>query len=447
MAKSENEVPMVENIESSPCKKIKLDLNRVLDLPNEIWMKITKYLPAKDVYGTLTLVNKRFQSLALESGVLRIIKINPLNNKKEMNILEHFTGPVKLICEESYIRFASIKAIFLTKNLKSLEFCNDQWENHKFNGMDYHLGEELDMDFICALKQSNAKLEHLELKGFCARAEVMIEITKMKTLKTFKISDARKVVITPEVVHAFAQNEYQLENIEFDDFNDHDFDLDYNYQFSDALNEALNNLLNKKSNTLKSLKRITWDGISMYSSKVPLTNLKLCQNLEEFCGRLRPRDIKILAKLPRLQKLKLSHLKNPKYLLNHLNLDSLKYLSLSGPYNGEAKNIICQELPKHHFPILQRLFIGNSPKLTEKFFSKLILNAPKLKSIQLNHSECPVSYQFMHNFFKNSNIFVCFNSKSFEEFLIGNDPIVFQKYNQMKNYFCEWSSTNKEYAS
>ena len=54
MAKSENEVPMVENIESSPWKKIKLDLNRVLDLPNEIWMKIIKYLPAKDVYGTLT---------------------------------------------------------------------------------------------------------------------------------------------------------------------------------------------------------------------------------------------------------------------------------------------------------------------------------------------------------------------------------------------------------
>ena len=90
----------LEHVESNPGKKIKLDRthNRVLDLPNEIWTKIIKYLPAKDVYGTLTLVNKRFQSLALDSGVLRIIKIKPgrhhLRNKKEMDILKHTMAPV-----------------------------------------------------------------------------------------------------------------------------------------------------------------------------------------------------------------------------------------------------------------------------------------------------------------------------------------------------------------
>ena len=116
-------VPMIENIQSSPGKKIKLDqtLNKVLDLPNEIWTKIIKYLPAKDVYGTLRLVNKRFQSLALDSGVLRIIKIKVWDDDKEMNILEQFTGPVKLICRESYKRFASIKAILLA-NMPKKDF-------------------------------------------------------------------------------------------------------------------------------------------------------------------------------------------------------------------------------------------------------------------------------------------------------------------------------------
>ena len=433
----------VENVEYNTGKKIKLDqtLIRVLDLPNALWTKIIKYLPAKDVYGTLRLVNKRFQSLALDSGVLRIIKLNLWNNPKEFNILERFTGPVKLVCEET-----CIKAIQLTKNLKSLEFWNDEWENCKFDGVDYQLGRELDMRFILALKKSNAKLEHLELQGYSVPLEVMIQISKMKTLKTFKISDARKVVITSEFVKALAQNENQLENIEFNDFDRFIYSPDFSFEQekSDALNRELNNLLNKKSNTLKSLKHLTWDGIE--DSEVPLTNLKMCQNLEEFCGRLRPHDVEILIELPRLQKLKLTHLENPKYLLDYLNLDFLKYLSLAGPYHGEAKNIIYQELQMHNLPALQRLFLNNPPKVSEEFFLNLISNAPNLKSIQLKGSECPVSFQFMRNFFKKSNIFVCFNSKSFEEYLIENDLIVFRKYNRMKNAFVEWRSNNPEYA-
>ena len=446
-------VPMVENIESNPAKKIKLDqtLSRVLDLPNEIWMKIIKYLPAKDVYGTLPLVNKRCRSLALDSAVLRIIKINPCwrnMNKKEMNILKHSTAPVKLINKNFLGSFPHIiEAISLTQNLKSLEFHNNyHWIKLKDGDMDYEEGVQFYMELVTALKDSKAKLEHLELKGFYVKSDVMIEITKIKTLKTFKISDARKVVITPEVLNSFAQNENQIENVEFDDIGPNGC-YDPDFSISEKSNErkkAMNNFLYNKSNTLKSLKHLTWDGIE--DSEVPLTNLKMCQNLEEFCGRLRPHDVEILIELPRLQKLKLTHLENPKYLLDYLNLDFLKYLSLAGPYHGEAKNIIYQELQMHNLPALQRLFLNNPPKVSEEFFLNLISNAPNLKSIQLKGSECPVSFQFMRNFFKKSNIFVCFNSKSFEEYLIENDLIVFRKYNRMKNAFVEWSSNNPEYA-
>ena len=80
MGKSLNKI---EHMESNPDKKIKINQahNKVLDFPNEIWTKIIKYLPSKDVYGTLTLVNKRFQSLALDSDVLRIIYGLPWNKK------------------------------------------------------------------------------------------------------------------------------------------------------------------------------------------------------------------------------------------------------------------------------------------------------------------------------------------------------------------------------
>ena len=66
------------------------------------------------------------------------------------------------------------------------------------------------MDFVQALKKSKCKLERLSLKGYYAEPEVMIAISKIKSLKTFRISEARRIVLTPEVVNSFAQNENQL---------------------------------------------------------------------------------------------------------------------------------------------------------------------------------------------------------------------------------------------
>ena len=412
--------------------------NRIVDLPNEIWTKIIKYLRSKDVYGSLTLVNKRFQNLALNSDVLRRIKINYYcMDEKAMNILKKSKAPIELVCDRP-----NVKAMSITQNLKSLIFRNTTWSTCYTNwGTECEKGEQLYMEDFETFKHS--KLEHLKLEGHYVSPEVMIEISKIKTLKTFQISNARDVVITPEVVNALAQNENQLEIIEFDDFDDEDFWVDIEEEQNDELIKALNNLLNRKSKTLKSLKNITWDGLQFvaHNSKVPLTNLKLCQNLQEFYGRLQQHDIEILAELPRLQKLTLEGLENPKYLLDNLNLGSLKYLSLFGTTRTtENETIICKELQKHYFPVLERLSISvyNSVALSEDFFSNLISNAPKLKSIKLGPSSCPVSQEFMYNFFKNSDIFVSFNSTHFEDFLIEKDLIVFRKYKRMKKSFQNW---------
>ena len=149
-----------------------------------------------------------------------------------------------------------------------------------------------------------------------------------------------------------------------------------------------------------------------------------------------------------MQKLRLNNLDDPKYLFTHLNLGSLRYLALKGSDDKATKNI-CQELPKYQFPALERLFINDPPKLNKKFFTSLTSNAPKLKSIQLNESLCPVtpvSDQFMYSFCKNWDIFVSFSSKDFEDFLLENDLIVFGKYNRMKKIFESWSSDNPDYC-
>ena len=205
----------------------------------------------------------------------------------------------------------------------------------------------------------------------------------------------------------------------------------------------MNKLLDKKSDTLKSLKCIIRDGSP--NSAVPLTNLMLCQNLEEFCGQLLHQDVEILTKLPKLQKLRLNNLNKPKYLLSHLNLSYLRYLYLEGS-DDKATKIICQEVPKHHFPVLERLFIHSPPKLNETLFSNLISNTPKLKSIQLYRSKCPVSHEFMYNFCKDSNIFVSFNSKCFEKYLVEKDMIVFGEYIRKKHAFKKWCSENPDYC-
>ena len=86
-------------------------------------------------------------------------------------------------------------------------------------------------------------------------------------------------------------------------------------------------------------------------------------------------------------------------------------------------------------------------ELTEDFFSNLIANAPKLKSIHLSNSKMSVSHQFMYNFCKNSNIFVSFKSQSFEDFLLDKDINVFGKYKRLEKTYKEWSSNNPEYSS
>ena len=116
----------------------------------------------------------------------------------------------------------------------------------------------------------------------------------------------------------------------------------------------------------------------------------------------------------------------------------------------EDTTIICQELQELNWPVLERLHINPSfdgeEVVTEDLFTNLILNAPKLKSIQFHRSRPLVSVEFMHNFIKSSDIFVSFYSEYLETYLTRNDPIVLQKYNQMKKCFEKWSCNNPEFS-
>ena len=436
--------PSLEHKELSASKNIKLEQERNMDFPNEIWSKIIKYLPSDDVYQSLNLVSKRFQSLALDSGVLRVINFQKRKiGDEKMNFLKTSTLPMKFIFGKlSLIQKPGEITISVTQNLKSLKFSSI------YGGKHYLPNSSID-----TIIQSNCKLQHLEIDAFYVPPSVMIKISRIQTLRTFRIFNKKTVVITPEVVNAFAENANKLENVEFNNIK-HNYNPYNPYGTlrdlkgeSDELNIAVNDLLEKKSSTLRSLKYINC--AQFINESIPLTNLKLCQKLEEFCGRLRKYDIEMLSKLPRLKRLKLLKIENPKYLFDHLNLGHLKYLFITDFDEWcEDRESIHQEFQKHIFPNLQRLFIDvYGTELTEDFFSNLIANAPKLKSIHLSNSKMSVSHQFMYNFCKNSNIFVSFKSQSFEDFLLDKDINVFGKYKRLEKTYKEWSSNNPEYSS
>ena len=432
-----------------------------IDLPNEIWTKIFKNLPSKDVYGSLTLVNKRFQSLALDSGALRSILFESDHDQiqKNMKILKTCTQPrIEIVFENSN----NSEIFSLTQNIKSLKLSNEFWSTDMPDDeslLVYEASLLINMKFIKNLINSENKLEHLELKGYQVSPNVMFEISKIKTLKTFRISDARKLIITPEVVNDFAENENQLENVEFDDFSGEYFDPHFDTfsnGFCNGMYPALNNFLKKKSKTLKSLKNITVNYLEF--DKVPLTNLKLCQTLEEFCGFLHRNDIPILAELPKLQKLRLDALTDPKHFLDHVNLNQLKYLAIQ--CTSEGYGTIAKELTKHEFPNLERLYIEHS-KMTEDILGTLISKNKKMKSIQLdrNLENSKISHEFLYHICKNTNTFVFFGTsikerpkkynnliqETFEEFLIEFDAVVYHKYMKKKISFSKWCQTNLGY--
>ena len=441
-----------------PSKKLRINPERKVELPNEIWIKIIKSLHSKDVYGSLAFVNKHFNGLSLESGVTRIIRMDyGFELEKCLIILKDSRTSIEIISDKNS---SLIRAISITKNLKSLKLTNDFFET-RFDHTTIYRGSQLSMDLVASLKKSKNQLEHLELKGIYASYDVMVGISKIKTLKTFKITNARRVVLTPEVINALADNDNQLEIVEFDDINEKYCDPTYgkvsnDEEFVEEYQIALNNFLLKKCNTLKRLKNISKDKECDFQDDLPpLTGLSLCHKLEEFCGYLTEENIEILSSVPKLKRLQLKELKNPKYLLDNLNLENLKYLSLDCNYDGMMR--LKNEIERHLFPILQRLYI--SCQLSEDSLKNLISNTPRLKSIQLWESQkLNISNEFLYEICKEKNVLVIFGEimtkktmqseqqSSFEKFLVEQDLAVFGKYSKMKMDFLDWFKNNPDYG-
>ena len=68
-----------ETSQQVPDKRLKLSPSPLMDLPNEIWMKILTYLPTSDILKKFNLTCKRFHSLAINPCAIKSLKLNLWN--------------------------------------------------------------------------------------------------------------------------------------------------------------------------------------------------------------------------------------------------------------------------------------------------------------------------------------------------------------------------------
>ena len=474
LLKELKEITKIGKKSVNPKKKQKIDISRRVDLPNEIWTKIINYMSTYDVFGNLALVNKHLHQLTLEPGTLKYLKIIRLymHESNAIDILKRSATLQELTLKDVGWAFEkTIKEVFsMCQTIKSLKISNvDCWNEHKdaVNEVFAFEGPELSMEFIESLKEFNIQLEHLELQGIFVPSDIMIEISKIKTLRSLRLWDARFVVFSPEVIYALANNENKYEALDFFDKKEYDNTAQFfshfpegEIQFLANVNIALNCFIQKKAITLKSLK-IEEHFLGDEHFKTFLENLSMCHNLEELVGEFKdiPFDESRItpSELPRLKRLAFDFNENPKLLLRIMNFSQLRYLKL----NGYSEVSIFKQLKKYDFPFLERLYVQGckvSPKELEKFVTK----APILKSIQLTW--CKNTYlftdDFLYNTIKESNVLIFFGSilknpyhnkyeiklESFEEFLMEHDLSVFQKYCRMKISFTKWCERNPEYG-
>ena len=454
-------------------KKLKLKIRT--QVPNEIWLKIMKYLPSKDCFGSFALVNKHFHGLTLDPSALKYLQIGDIKNdlhfeklmkvvKRSKNLKEFAICAGKKSVE--YWNRLVLKALKISIYLESLKvsvsISDDQvpYRYRDENNPDYSLSFEV----LDAIKKRKS-LKVLHLQDLRIKPQIGIEISQMKHLKSLQLSYGPVTIITPEIVIGIANNFNQLENIELWDWQ---FSLPH---LGNQFRVALNNLFENNCKTLKRIKICVWP---LHCQKilfkdqqkcVSLQNLALCQNLEEFSGAVHGHDLNVISKSQTLKKLEIEYTdeENLRDLLSKkMNLPNLKILSIKTERFDTSELFL--NISKQYLPSLERLYIRSEKKYFYNYplklatLKKMMKNFPKLKSLQIDGScvtAIDVPNEYLSAIFKKFGTFIIFGKvkeinmpdrqTNFEDFL-ENDPLTLGKYLKDKRSFAKWCENNIGYG-
>ena len=408
-----------------PEKKIKVDLKSV-ELPNEIWIKIMNYLPTNDILNSFGHVCRRFHGLIGDMKYLQAKIINLDMFDELIAVLEESKGIIALDLENVSKRIGNLKDDFINH---IISLCG------KLKSLRVSGNCDVNMDTISILKQFGPQFEHLCLEGIVTNEEVLIEISKMKFLKSLslvnlKIQPFYQSVITFKVFQNLSINAIQLESI------------NVVFQFSDSkVYEAFNQLIYDKRETLKKVRFANSKRVDCYGywPCESYNNLNLCKNLQELSGSHVHEFQHTQSKLKRL------------LMTGKINSEELSALSKINLTNLEHLEIVlnvsnfCQ-FAQLEFPALKFLMIQleNWDESISLRLYTLMKNSPNLKALRFKGFGLPItiSKDLKFKSFDSKGIIIGgkdrlqYDFKMAEYFLKNNkDYQLFEKYKELKTLY------------
>ena len=297
-----------EQTESHQLNK-KLKRNNV-ELPNEMWIKIMNYLDTGNVFGNFSLTCKSFHNL---TSAIKWLNMKDITNANEfqnvVKVLRRSTTLIKLGIYDSdnFVNKLVKEALKASRKLQTIIWYN---KTSIKDDQSY-----LPLEIVEEMKKSGSEIAILYFDHINLSPKVMIEISKIKSLKELEVSQK----LTPEVIDALASNSNQLES-----FISNQFQV-YGYFNANEIKESLGNFFKEKKMTLK---RLNMD--LKFKIMEPLRNLNLCQNLEKLTVSMDAQDLHIISKLQKLKSLTLFEISAQNSLpdiKSFLNTTNLTYLS------------------------------------------------------------------------------------------------------------------------
>ena len=466
--------------------KKKTKIERKVELPNELWMKIMHFLPTKDILTSFALVNKHFYDLTLSSGSIKCLSIKDIENDfdfdKVIEVVNRSKGLKELSimdCPQYWQRFVfrSIQTSISLYTLKiSLTLKEHQYQ--RVPSQQFFSPIPKSVLFTPALMDmiisGQNHLESLEFNGLCLPLEVTRKIGQLQHLKSLRILNVDSTVMILGILTTLAQNCHKLETIEihriYEQFQQWPCDCD-------SLKDAFKIFIEKNQRTLQN---IMLDVCFMCDSLRQLS-FHHSNVLEELKHGINDLNFVIDKFQGTLKKLILRK-ESPRELeeilsaMTQMNLPNLKYLAIHGTnenYGGKSTSKLFQSLTKNQFPCLERLYVNsdrspyvNTP-LALATFKRLITKS--IKSIQFDGtsvSEINVPNKYLCDLFTKSGIFIVFGKvketkfypwekekeskirkkqKEFEEYLKRNHSI-WEKYQTEKHIFAKWCRKNQGYG-
>ena len=419
--KLQNYVEMAELLEDHFQNQIS---TRKIQVPDEIWLRIMKFLNYKDLFMNVSLVSKHFCKLTHDSSIVKSIHLKKIEDK---TMLKHKMEVLK--------RCRNIRHIDITNVDQSTNIQLEQvlkW-NPKLKSLNFYVPERKDK-YGCTFYETYDEKKLPEktkemIKKYANQIETLtfdytfrnllskeeyLALTNMSNLKCFKVSAESFSLSSEEVLTPLAFNCKKLECIDMWPL----FKLKFVFS-------AFDNFFQERQNTLK---RLSMTYFELLEENI-FRNMHMCQNIEQ--------------------------LKLGGCFMTYESFSSISQLSRLKTLKIE--NIPSEVLEFANWPALERLWTQTSESdvFTVKCIKALISNSPKLKSIHFDDpDECNFSDKFLFETCKETNICISFGYQRFfeskshikknprqlemEKFICKQDINVYEKYQNMKNEFCKW---------